>query len=64
VATLAETPAAIWRHAPLEPGEHSIAILRENGYTDDEIRALFAAGAVLGPELQPAASDAAAQPAG
>jgi CoA:oxalate CoA-transferase len=62
VATLTETPAAIWRHAPLEPGEHSIAILRENGYSDDEIHALSAAGAVLGPALQPAAAAAAGAP--
>lgn len=48
VATLAETPAAVWRHAPLVPGEHAEAILRESGYDEEAIAALFAAGAVLG----------------
>jgi crotonobetainyl-CoA:carnitine CoA-transferase CaiB-like acyl-CoA transferase len=58
VATLTETPAAVWRHAPLMPGEHAHAILRENGYGEDEIAALFAAGAVLGPVEDPVPQEA------
>jgi crotonobetainyl-CoA:carnitine CoA-transferase CaiB-like acyl-CoA transferase len=38
-----ETPPAFRRHAPLL-GEHSVEVLREAGYADDEIERLIADG--------------------
>jgi formyl-CoA transferase len=42
---LSETPARITRRSPLL-GEHTAEVLREAGYSDDEVRALAAAGVV------------------
>ena len=56
VALLSKTPASVRRHAPVHPGDHSVAILRESGFTDDEIATLAEKRVVLGADL--------AQPAG
>jgi crotonobetainyl-CoA:carnitine CoA-transferase CaiB-like acyl-CoA transferase len=43
---MSDTPGGIERHPPLL-GEHSIEVLQEIGYTDDEINRLIEAGTVL-----------------
>ena len=48
-ATLSRTPASIRRHAPVTPGDHSEAILRESGFGDEEIERLVQAGVVIRP---------------
>jgi crotonobetainyl-CoA:carnitine CoA-transferase CaiB-like acyl-CoA transferase len=47
-ATLSETPAAFRYEAPATPGIHSSAILRDAGFSAEEITALFSCGAVQG----------------
>ena len=47
-----DTPATLRQHAPLL-GEHTDAILREGGYSDDEIRDLRGRGAVAQKVLRP-----------
>jgi crotonobetainyl-CoA:carnitine CoA-transferase CaiB-like acyl-CoA transferase len=37
------------RHAGPEQGEHTVEVLAELGYTDDEINTLFADGVIAGP---------------
>jgi formyl-CoA transferase len=56
VARLSRSPASVRRHAPIRPGDHSGEILREAGFTDDEISALAADGVVLGAGLPAAAA--------
>jgi CoA:oxalate CoA-transferase len=46
VATFSRTPASVRRHAPVHPGDHSLEILRELGFSQDEITAWIATGAV------------------
>jgi crotonobetainyl-CoA:carnitine CoA-transferase CaiB-like acyl-CoA transferase len=46
--TFSRTPGEIRRHQP-RLGEHSVEVLREAGYRDEEIRALLAAGATAAP---------------
>jgi len=48
VGRYGETPAALHRPAP-RIGEHSVELLREAGYGDNEIEALLASGATLQP---------------
>jgi crotonobetainyl-CoA:carnitine CoA-transferase CaiB-like acyl-CoA transferase len=45
-ATWSRTPPSI-RHYPPRPGEHGAEILREAGFTDGEIAALIAGGAMI-----------------
>ena len=40
---------AVRRAAPTQ-GEHTVEVLSELGYTDDEIKALFADGTIDGPQ--------------
>ncbi len=47
-ATLSETPASYRHEAPATPGIHSSAVLRDAGFDETEIAALFACGAVQG----------------
>ncbi len=51
VAQLSKTPSSVRRHAPVRPGDHSAEILRESGFSDDEIAALAADGVVQGAAL-------------
>lgn len=51
VAQFSKTPASVRRHAPIKPGDHSAEILRESGFSDDEIATLAAKGVVLGAGL-------------
>lgn len=46
VAILSKTPAAVRRHAPIRPGDHSVEILRDAGFSDEEIAALIESGVV------------------
>ena len=55
VALFSKTPAAVRRHAPVHPGEHSAAILRELGLGAEEVAALAEAGVVLTPTAHDAA---------
>ena len=57
VAQLAKTPSSVRRHAPVHPGDHSAEILREAGFSHEEIAGLAAAGVVQGVAL-PAGSRA------
>ena len=47
VALFSETPASVRMHAPVRPGEHSEEILKEGGFSADEIGSLTAAGVVI-----------------
>jgi CoA:oxalate CoA-transferase len=47
VAALSKTPASVRRHAPVRPGDHSVEILREAGFSDDEIATLIGCGVVI-----------------
>lgn len=47
-ATLSETPASLRNEAPATPGIHSSAILRDAGFSEQEVSDLFACGAVQG----------------
>ena len=49
VALFSETPASIRTHAPERPGEHSVAILQEGGFSEQEVSALVQAEVVLTP---------------
>ena len=51
-ATWSKTPPSI-RHYPPRLGEHGDEILREAGFSDDEIEALVAEGAMINPETDP-----------
>jgi crotonobetainyl-CoA:carnitine CoA-transferase CaiB-like acyl-CoA transferase len=42
---------AVRRHAPAEPGKHTSEVLRELGYTADEITAMASKALVRGPDL-------------
>jgi CoA:oxalate CoA-transferase len=57
VAQFSKTPSSVRRHAPIRPGDHSAELLREAGFSDEEIARAAAAGIVLGDAL--AASSAA-----
>jgi crotonobetainyl-CoA:carnitine CoA-transferase CaiB-like acyl-CoA transferase len=46
--TYSRTPGEIRRHQP-RLGEHSVEILKEAGMSDEEIRAMLAAGATAQP---------------
>ena len=46
-ATYSRSPAAVYRHAPITPGDDTHQILSEGGFSEDEIKALAAAGVVL-----------------
>jgi crotonobetainyl-CoA:carnitine CoA-transferase CaiB-like acyl-CoA transferase len=48
-STWSESQPQVTRLAP-RLGEHSLEVLRESGFSDDEIAALIAAGATLVPE--------------
>ena len=48
VAGFSATPAGVRMHAPIEPGDHSAEILREGGFSEEEIASLTEAGVVLG----------------
>src|SRR5215208_4459717 len=37
VAALSKTPASVRRHAPVTPGDHSVEVLRESGFAEEEI---------------------------
>jgi crotonobetainyl-CoA:carnitine CoA-transferase CaiB-like acyl-CoA transferase len=57
---LSRTPGGATRGAS-RPGEHTAAILRETGLSDERIEALIARGiAWTGPEADPDAPEAAA----
>ena len=56
VATLSKTPASVRRHAPVHPGDHSAEILREAGFSGEEIGALVEAGVIRCPMEEPAAA--------
>ena len=47
-ATFSKTPAGVRSHAPVKPGDSSVEILEEAGFSESEVEALRAAGAVLG----------------
>ena len=47
VALFSETPASVRMHAPVRPGEHSEEILKEGGFSADEVGSLTAAGVVI-----------------
>ena len=47
VAQFSKTPASVRRHAPVTPGDHSTEILREGGFSDDEIATLTGDGVVV-----------------
>jgi crotonobetainyl-CoA:carnitine CoA-transferase CaiB-like acyl-CoA transferase len=47
-ATLSETPAAFRHQAAATPGVHSREILKDAGFSESEIAALFDCGAVQG----------------
>lgn len=49
VAQYSKTPAAVRRHAPVQPGEHSLEILREAGFAEGDIAALVAQAIVQAP---------------
>jgi crotonobetainyl-CoA:carnitine CoA-transferase CaiB-like acyl-CoA transferase len=51
VAQFSKTPSSVRRHAPLHPGDHSAELLREAGFSDDEIAQAAMAGIVLGNAL-------------
>jgi CoA:oxalate CoA-transferase len=53
VARLSRTPATVRRHAPLHPGDHTAEILREFGFSHDDIGTLAARGVVQGKALAP-----------
>lgn len=48
VARLSASPASVRRHAPVIPGDHSGELLREAGFSPEEIAALIEAGVVQG----------------
>ena len=54
VAALSKTPAAVRHHAPVTPGDHSVEILREAGFSEDDIAALTASGVVQAGISEPA----------
>jgi crotonobetainyl-CoA:carnitine CoA-transferase CaiB-like acyl-CoA transferase len=47
VAQFSKSPASVRRHAPVMPGDDSTEILREGGFSDEEIAALAARGVVV-----------------
>ncbi len=47
-STYSKTPAEISSHAPVKPGDSSIEILREAGFSESEVEALRATRAVMG----------------
>jgi len=51
-AIFSKTPAAVRRHAPVHPGDHSHEVLREFGFADAEIGALTEVGAVVCPATE------------
>ncbi len=59
VAALSKTPAAVRRHAPVTPGDHSRELLREAGFADEEVEALLDAGVVQCGAEMPAETHAA-----
>ena len=50
-ALLSKTPAEVRRHAPISPGDHSAEILREAGFSAEEIAAIAQEGVVIGEGL-------------
>lgn len=50
-AKLSKTPAEVRRHAPITPGDHSAEILREAGFSAEEIAGFAKEGVVAGEGL-------------
>jgi len=48
VATYSKTPSEVRSHAPVKPGDSSAEILREAGFSENEVAALRATRAVIG----------------
>ena len=50
-ALLSKTPAEVRRHAPISPGDHSAEILREAGFSAEEITGFAQQRVVIGEGL-------------